>query len=473
MYCENIYRFLIDKKILKINHPVFFKYRTDSGEELYFDAVVKENGLELDGEIHSPSSAAALCLCKHTMDRMAVNGWLAWSNDEGLSLSQLYLRYKGEPYKDMDPHNLSRYSSYFSQDRDVTIIFGAGASMGDGAPSQAQILKRMYSVATKGTIYGQSLNEIKEFLLKAFSYDESSKNVPNLEYVFGFIDFFLSNNQSYSDYYTYRRLINIREDLIRFINHFIHDSLHGHSPAMTEFIKQIYANNTNTTVMTLNYDTLFEDSFSDFILNNFYLSYCYDLINYNYQHLNPDSWLFNPNAPMLLPKGSVPKTIKFLKLHGSLDWFYCSVCNSLMIQPLSIKKTRPGAYDGSLDGMTAKLLCPRDDTRLWSLTTPPAYKKDLTHPVISNMLIEAGNELSVSKKIVFVGYSMPEADVHIKALLARAQVDEKELFVVSPSFTEDMRYRYLQLNKKVTFIEKTFSQALKEGDFIKILQKSE
>ena len=89
------------------------------------------------------------------------------------------------------------------------------------------------------------------------------------------------------------------------------------------------------------------------------------------------------------------------------------------------------------------------------------------------MLIEAGNELSICKKIVFVGYSMPEADVHIKALLARAQVSEKEIFVVSPSFTDDMKYRYLQLNKKVNFIEKTFSQAIDEGDFIKILKKSE
>ena len=241
---------------------------------------------------------------------------------------------------------------------------------------------------------------------------------------------------------------------------------------MTNFIHEIDKYNSNISVITLNYDTLFEDSFNKFVIRNLYLSFCYDLMNFRYQYLSPESWLINPDEAMLLPSESSPKTIKFLKLHGSLNWFYCTVCNSLTIKPRYQKKlTSLDVDDDALNHATTKVFCPQDDARMLSLTTPPAYKKDLTHPVISKLLIEASNEVNVAKKIVFVGYSMPEADVHIKAILSRSGTQEKEIIVINPFMDEGCKNRYRQLNKDVTFIEKTFTDALADGDVKAILEK--
>lgn len=471
MYIGAIYNEMLDNNVIRVGQPLFFKYTTDKGEDLIFDATVQKEGIEVNGQLHTPSSASSLCLYNNTNDRMAVNGWLAWTNDEGLSLSQLYLRYKGKPYKHLQVKKLVRHSSHHSLSRDVVFFFGAGISMADGAPSQAQILSRMYQQNKQTESYKNHLNEIMAFLKKAFDYDQESTSTPSLEYIFGFIDFFLTLNQSYTKYYTTNKLIEIREDLIRFINHFIHEKINPESGDMSKLISKIKDINTNVSVITLNYDTLFEDSFSKYIVDNLYISFCYDLVNYRYQYLTPDSWLINPDEAMLLPDKSEPKTIKFLKLHGSLNWFYCNVCNSLMIKPRYHKRVTSLNTDcAEMDKDTTKLLCPQDGSRMLSLTTPPAYKKDLTHPVISNLLIEASNEISAAKKIVFIGYSMPEADVHIKAILSRAGTHGKKLVVINPFMDDNTKHRYQQLNKNIEFIEKTFTDVLNDGDMDTILK---
>ena len=42
----------------------------------------------------------------------------------------------------------------------------------------------------------KDLEEVKDFLKEFFNYSGENENVPNLEYVFGFIDFFLSKGGS-------------------------------------------------------------------------------------------------------------------------------------------------------------------------------------------------------------------------------------------------------------------------------------
>ena len=94
-------------------------------------------------------------------------------------------------------------------------------------------------------------------------------------------------------------LTRIREHLIRFIHHIITSGIKQSSETLKRMIGQIHAENTNTSVITLNYDTLFEDSFPDFFVLNYYYSFCYELINYDYEYLSPESWFLNPMRPLL------------------------------------------------------------------------------------------------------------------------------------------------------------------------------
>ena len=65
---------------------------------------------------------------------------------------------------------------------------------------------------------------------------------------------------------------------------------------------------------------------------------------------------------------------------------------------------------------------------------------------------------------------MPEADVHIKAILSRAGIKKREIYVINPFMDASVKNRYRQLNENVTFIEKTFGAAIDEGDIKRILK---
>jgi hypothetical protein len=89
-----------------------------------------------------------------------------------------------------------------SQTRDVVFFFGAGVSIADGPPLLATILPMLYADPILNSADISDLKDVKAFLREFFNYQGESENVPNLEYVFGFIDFFLSKGEALSAVYT-------------------------------------------------------------------------------------------------------------------------------------------------------------------------------------------------------------------------------------------------------------------------------
>lgn len=467
MFVSNNYRRLINEGALTLGERLYFNYRSPEGQAYSFEVIAQNDGLEIDGVIYNPSTAAVKYVYESAGVKLAINGWLVWQNSDGLSLTQLLLRLSGSEIEQYDPANLITVSPQQPLKRDVVFFFGAGVSIADGAPLQATILPMLYADPVLNSAELKDLEEVKDFLKEFFNYSGENENVPNLEYVFGFIDFFLSKGEALSAFYTLTFLTRLRESLIRYIHFIIASCISQSSATLKEMIGQIHANNTNVSIITLNYDTLFEDSFIDYFIFNYYYSFCYELINYDYEYLMPTSWFINPLRPVLTPSGSVPQVLKLIKLHGSLNWLYCNVCNSLMVN-LSNKETLLAGILDSSHGITEKNAnrCPRDGSLMQALITPPAYKKDLSHPVISRLMIEAGHELRAARKVVFVGYSMPEADVHIKAILTRENIKSKEVFVVDPFLNEAGIDRYRQLNQNTTFIKKSLEQTINDGEIL-------
>jgi hypothetical protein len=65
-----------------------------------------------------------------------------------------------------------------------------------------------------------------------------------------------------------------------------------------------------------------------------------------------------------------------------------------------------------------------------TLLIPPSHIKNLKSPLIALLFNEALKEIRCSKKIVFIGYSFPEADVHFKALLKRELLIKKSMLLI-------------------------------------------
>jgi hypothetical protein len=106
--------------------------------------------------------------------------------------------------------------------------------------------------------------------------------------------------------------------------------------------------------------------------------------------------------------------------------------------------------------------CPIDGTEFQTLIVPPSYLKTLHHPVISQLLNEASREIRGSRKIVFIGYSLSDADLHIKALFKKQLKPDMEIIVVNPKKKESMELNYRSLSKNVKFVYVSFEEMLQD-----------
>ena len=78
--------------------------------------------------------------------------------------------------------------------------------------------------------------------------------------------------------------------------------------------------------------------------------------------------------------------------------------------------------------------------------------KSLNHPLITLLFGEAAKEIRASIKIVFIGYSLSDADVHIKALLMGNLYSDVELFVITTKNADQLRQQYCALSKNVRYL---------------------
>jgi hypothetical protein len=112
--------------------------------------------------------------------------------------------------------------------------------------------------------------------------------------------------------------------------------------------------------------------------------------------------------------------------------------------------------------------CPIDGTDFETLIMPPSYLKSLHHPVISQLLVEASKEIRAADKIVFIGYSLSESDLHIKALFKKNIRPGAELIVINPKKKESLELNYRSLSPNVFFLNYSFEDFLHEDFFIKL-----
>jgi len=173
----------------------------------------------------------------------------------------------------------------------------------------------------------------------------------------------------------------------------------------------------NVSVISLNWDTLLEDSiylYKKQFKRNIDIDYCC--------YTNPLTY-DTPHTTSITQKSRNIFNIKIMKLHGSANWLVCPNCNrlftgigskidriTLYIKPLSCPKCKK--LSNSFLNIGNPELIP-------IIITPTFLKKvDNTH--INMVWHNAYVELSEASKIVFIGYSLPNADYLIRTLLKRS-----------------------------------------------------
>jgi len=357
---------------------------------------------------------------------------------------------------------LTRKFLTYPPKRDILFVLGAGASHPDGVPLQQQILPMIISGDSeqiKKTRIGQ---QVIQFVDDHFLYNQDTGQFPQLEAVFGFLDYFIQHKESLSSHYPNPKIQEIKEDLIKIIHYIVDLKTDKPSATYHAFWEAIQRNNTNISIITLNYDTLLEQAFDFLFQKCGYIDYCIHFMNYTkLNEVEEFSFWINPREPIQISEDENPVPFKIIKIHGSLNWKYCNCCNQTLLTPWDRKiDLNKGKFLGyTFPGKQEyEYCCPLDGTEFQTLIMPPSYVKSLEHPVISQLLSEASREIRVARKIVFVGYSFSDADIHMKALFKKHLIGDRELIVVNTRNSESLRLKYCTLSRNVSFVDCSFEE---------------
>ncbi len=357
--------------------------------------------------------------------------------------------------------------------RDLVFVLGAGASHPDGVPLQRDMLPMIISGGIEEIEKSEIGQIVTEFIKDNFEYNAETKQYPQLEAVFGFIDYFIQQNESLNSKYTNEKIRDIKEYLIKLIHYVVNLRTEKTSHYYHLFWKAIQNHNSNISIITLNYDTLLEQAFDFLFKNHGYIDYCIPLMNYEMtpELRNYNFWI-NPREPVPVNSNENPIPIKIIKVHGSLNWKYCNCCNQTLLTPwdrtIDLKKGKFLGYTYP-DKREYEFLCPIDGTEFRTLIMPPTHLKTIQHPIISQLMNEAAREIRATKKIVFIGYSLSSSDVHIKALFKKQIMPDKELVVINPKQKESLELSYKSLTKNVRFNYTSFEEFVMDEKFLENL----
>lgn len=282
----------------------------------------------------------------------------------------------------------------------VVIFLGAGASKADGAPLQGELFQSFIECVNKDIFIVNKKREIKVFFREFFGidniYNNDDNQFPTFEEALGVLDIAIQRKEEYK---RIEDLNELRNSLVYSMAKAIQYELDykNRTPIIEDNHYRLIYNlegtrdTKNVSFISTNYDILIDNA----IYKNQYL------INYGVK--------YDKNL-------QVNKNYNLNKIHGSLGWLLCPACNNF-VSAIG-QKVALDVYDLA-DGVR----CRKCRTQQRLIIVPPTYFKDMSNPVLSRTWITADASLRKADHIIFCGYSFPDADVHIKYLIKRAEIN--------------------------------------------------
>jgi NAD-dependent SIR2 family protein deacetylase len=359
--------------------------------------------------------------------------------------------------------------------RAALLILGAGASHADGLPLQRDLLPFILTTEDQELAGSASGAQVRDFVTTWFSISPETEAFPTLEEVFGFIDVAIVHSVDLSATWTVEALGHVRRSLEQCIHFAIHHLREGYGHNYAAMWQTLDQANHNVSIVTLNYDSSMEEAF-DPLFPNSLIDYCLPFMNYEAPPgVDAFDWWVNPRDPSDY-QAQGAQAYKILKLHGSLNWRYCRSCRGVLLTPWNTEIDLAHGHFSKIEyGAPAPVItekpltCPYCQTSFEGLVLPPSYVKNLSHPVVSALTTEAVREAQIADRAIFIGYSFPSADVHVKALLARC-IRTTSVKVIDPWLSNETKARYASVSDDVEFIEAGFEDVISSGRFADLIE---
>lgn len=157
----------------------------------------------------------------------------------------------------------------------------------------------------------------------------------------------------------------------------------------------------NVDILTTNYDACVDQALDE------------HEVKYNYVFNTPED----------------SKTLSLVKMHGSINWFYCDTCQNVFLPAIetvekAIEKDIPYAVTG---------MCRHCNAPVNQFIIPPVAHKYLTHPPIVQIWDRGRKILDQARLFVIIGYSFADADDYIAKMLVKAvgQNPNKKVIIIN------------------------------------------
>lgn len=327
-----------------------------------------------------------------------------------------------------------------------TIYFlGAGFSCDAGGPVQNGILTNIFSPGFKSyynanddrskRIY-TALKKFNEFIKEGLFVSDNEKLNLALEDVFTPLDRCINDNKSFGKY-SVKDIIEMRDQFHLLMAASIHygvDVKEGNSKEyIDEFAKYVESiaskrmsdGKDQISIITTNWDIILDNSIKKAINHREHENKPLAVVDYccYISSLEDDESI----KPGLYALGKGGYNVKCLKLHGSMNWLHCPMCQRMYVK-FEEKTMFNVAYCKHCK--ENHRLNDGDSIKLKGNLLLPTFLKDLSNIQIQLVWQNAAIELSEASKIVFIGYSLPAADFEVRQLLSRTVRKDAEIEVV-------------------------------------------
>ncbi len=302
---------------------------------------------------------------------------------------------------------------------DTAIFLGAGASKAEGAPLQGELFRDYFSSEMFKQSHDPMDTDLATFFQLMFwidvHQDVSKVEFPTFEEVLGLTDLAIIRKEAFRHFDIENRTVNsgslrfIAQYLVFLVAKILDAKLQDRAPLHRKLVSALTAANKLREIVfvSTNYDILIDNALTEERSRGGDIDLDYGIEFRNFER--PNDWR----------RPTLENRIQLFKPHGSLNWLFCRTCNALEITPTEkgVVTRLISQFDNASCEHCASVYSP--------LIVPPTFYKDMNNVFLSTIWNRTDVALQKVNHIVFCGYSFPDADIHIKYLLKRAQTNRQ------------------------------------------------
>jgi hypothetical protein len=301
---------------------------------------------------------------------------------------------------------------------DTAIFLGAGAPRAEGAPLQGELFKAYFSSPQIRRGHGPMDRELVSFFHEMFDIDLNGGDLSRLQFpifeeVLGLTDLAILRKEAFRHFDIGSRqedggrLRLVAQYLVFLVAKVLDAKLEGPPTLHRQLVTNLQEAGElkNVAFISTNYDILIDNALDEQVHHGIDVDYGVDFRNFD----RPGDWR--------RPRRG--RSVSLFKPHGSLNWLFCPTCNELEITPKekSVVTRLISEFEDKRCSVCRTIFSP--------LIVPPTFYKDLNNVFLSSIWNRTDIALRKAEHIIFCGYSFPDADIHIKYLLKRAQTNRE------------------------------------------------